>query len=155
MRAKRATFTFWVENSWLKKIPKMVNLASFWKTEACGQTVLPDMSVLIRQKLAENAKIQKFQMRHFEWFSNNMLVLVKNVLELDWVYELLYKRLSYLTITNTYWFFAYRGRFTPDLTFSNPLYFFFSKRGSSWVPSSSRGFRNAYRSRLVQLSLSR
>ena len=38
----------------------MVNLASFWKPEACGQTVLPDMSVLIGQKLVENAKIQKF-----------------------------------------------------------------------------------------------
>ena len=37
----------------------MVNLASFWKTEACGQTVLPDRSVLIRQKLVENAKIQR------------------------------------------------------------------------------------------------
>ena len=71
-----------------------------------GQTVLPDRSILVGQKLAENAKILKFQMRHFEWFSNNVLVLVKNVLELDWVYELLYKRLSYLTITNTYWFFA-------------------------------------------------
>ena len=38
---------------------KMVNLASFWKTEACGQTVLPDKSVLIEQKLVENAKIKK------------------------------------------------------------------------------------------------
>ena len=29
--------------------------------EACGQTVLPDRSVLIGQKLAENAKIKKFK----------------------------------------------------------------------------------------------
>ena len=36
-------------------------MASFWKTEACGQTVLPDRSVLIGQKLVENAKIQKFK----------------------------------------------------------------------------------------------
>ena len=36
----------------------MVNLASFWKPEACGQTVLPDRSVLIGQKLVENAKIE-------------------------------------------------------------------------------------------------
>ena len=36
----------------------MVNLASFWKPEACGQTVLPDRSVLIGQKLVENAKMQ-------------------------------------------------------------------------------------------------
>ena len=39
----------------------MVNLASFWKPEACGQTVLPDRSILIGQKLVKNAKIQKFK----------------------------------------------------------------------------------------------
>ena len=44
-------------------------MASFWKTKACGQTVLPDKSVLIGQKLAESAKLQ---MRHFESFSNNV-----------------------------------------------------------------------------------
>ena len=32
--------------------------ASFWKTEAFGQTVLPDMSTLKGQKLVENAKIE-------------------------------------------------------------------------------------------------
>ena len=32
------------------------------KIEACGQTVLPDRSILIRQKLVENTKIQ---IRHF------------------------------------------------------------------------------------------
>ena len=31
----------------------------FCKTEAFGQTVLPDMAILIRQKLLENAKIEK------------------------------------------------------------------------------------------------
>ena len=51
------------------KMPKMVNLASFWKTEAFGQTVLPDMSVFIVQKVFKNAKIQ---IRHFEYFSNNV-----------------------------------------------------------------------------------
>ena len=40
---------------------KCSNLASFRKVEACGQTVLPDRSVLIGQKLAENAKVQKFK----------------------------------------------------------------------------------------------
>ena len=39
----------------------MANLASFWKTKACGQTVLPDKSVLIGQKFVENAKIQHFE----------------------------------------------------------------------------------------------
>ena len=31
----------------------------------CGQTALPDSSILKGQKLVENAKIQKIQMRHF------------------------------------------------------------------------------------------
>ena len=37
----------------------MVHFGEFWKPEACGQTVLPDRSVLIGQKLVENAKIRK------------------------------------------------------------------------------------------------
>ena len=44
----------------------MVHFGEFLKPEACGQTVLPDRSVLIGQKLMENAKIAKIQMRHFE-----------------------------------------------------------------------------------------
>ena len=32
-----------------------------YKPEACGQTVLPDRSVLIGQKLVENAKIKKLK----------------------------------------------------------------------------------------------
>ena len=43
-------------------------LASFWKSEACGQTVLPDRSALIGQKLAENAKIKKFKCDIFSDF---------------------------------------------------------------------------------------
>ena len=40
----------------------MVHFGEFFlKPEACGQTVLPDMSVLIGQKLVENAKIKKFK----------------------------------------------------------------------------------------------
>ncbi len=38
----------------------------FEKIEACGQTVLPDRSVLIGKKLVENAKMPKIKMRHFE-----------------------------------------------------------------------------------------
>ena len=45
-RAKRAKFTFWVVKSSLK-MPKWFILASFWKPETCGQTVLPDRSILI------------------------------------------------------------------------------------------------------------
>ena len=42
------------------KMAKVINLAIFLKTETCGQTVLPDGSILIRQKLVENAKIEQF-----------------------------------------------------------------------------------------------
>ena len=42
-------------------MPKIVNLASFWKTEARGQTVLPDRSILIEQKLLKIAKIEKYK----------------------------------------------------------------------------------------------
>ena len=49
-------------------MPKMVNLASFWKTEAYAQTV----SILIGQKLVENATIETCKWDIFGWFSNNM-----------------------------------------------------------------------------------
>ena len=39
--------------------------SNFRKPEACRQTVLPDMSILIGPKLVKNAKIQ---MRHFRKF---------------------------------------------------------------------------------------
>ena len=38
----------------------MVYFGEFLKIKASGQTVLPDRSVLIGQKLLENAKIHKF-----------------------------------------------------------------------------------------------
>ena len=34
-------------------------LATFWNPKACGQTVLPDRSILIGQKMMEYAKIEK------------------------------------------------------------------------------------------------
>ena len=34
----------------------MVHFSEFWKPEACGQTVLPDLSALIGQFFLENAK---------------------------------------------------------------------------------------------------
>ena len=51
-------------------------LASFWKPEACGQTVLPDRSVLIGQKLVENAKIQKFKCDILDDFQTLWLPIV-------------------------------------------------------------------------------
>ena len=53
-----------------QKFIKNAKNGPFWrvflKPEACGQTVLPDRSVLLGQKLVENAKLPKTQMRHFE-----------------------------------------------------------------------------------------
>ena len=44
----------------------MVHFGEFLKPKACGQTELPDKSVLIGQKLVENAKIKKI--RSFQIF---------------------------------------------------------------------------------------
>ena len=40
-------------------------LGNFWKPKACGQTLLPDRSFLIWQKLVENAQNSKIQMLQF------------------------------------------------------------------------------------------
>ena len=42
-------------------MPNKVNLAIFWKPEFCSQTVLPDRSILLGQKLVENAKSEKLK----------------------------------------------------------------------------------------------
>ena len=54
LRAKRAMFTFWMA--------KVINLANFLKSKTCGQTVLPDGSALMGQKLMENAKIKVYNL---------------------------------------------------------------------------------------------
>ena len=59
------------------KMPKMANLASFWKPETSGQTVLPDRSILLRQKLLENAKIEKFKCDILGDFQTLCRVLLK------------------------------------------------------------------------------
>ena len=55
-----------------KKVDKNAKNGQFWNTENCGQIVLPDRSLLIRQKLPKNAKIRKLKMRHFKEFSNTV-----------------------------------------------------------------------------------
>ena len=48
----------------IEKCQKWSTLASFWKSKACGQTVLPDRSILYGRKLMENlenAKIEKLK----------------------------------------------------------------------------------------------
>ena len=59
--ASEASSVYILSGQKLIKMSKRSILASFWKPEACGQTVLPDRSVLIGQKLMENAKIEKFK----------------------------------------------------------------------------------------------
>ena len=54
-KIKNSNATFWVDKSSLQ------SLASFWKPKACGQTVLPDRTILIGQKMVENAKNKKFK----------------------------------------------------------------------------------------------
>ena len=51
---------------------KNPNKVSFSKIETCGQTMLPDSSILTRQKLHGKCQNGKNQMRHFEWFLNNV-----------------------------------------------------------------------------------
>ena len=45
-----------------QKLIKKTKNPQFWQVlrKACGKTVLPDRSLLIGQKLVENAKIEKF-----------------------------------------------------------------------------------------------
>ena len=74
LRAKRASYSFWVDKSSLK-LPKIVNLASFWNSEACCQTVLPDRSTLIGTKIGAKCQNWKTQMRHFWWFSNSVTTM--------------------------------------------------------------------------------
>ena len=61
---EKVSFNIAIEVSYVyilsdQKCQKWSILARFWKPEACGQTVLPDRSVLIGQKLVENAEIEK------------------------------------------------------------------------------------------------
>ena len=61
--AKISNATFWVDKNSLK-MPKMVIFDEIWKHEACGQTVLPDRSHFIWEKLWKRPKL-KNQMRLF------------------------------------------------------------------------------------------
>ena len=50
-----------------------------WKPEAFGQKVLPDISILLRQRLAENAKIEKFEcdiLGDFQTMFDNIFVSI-------------------------------------------------------------------------------
>ena len=63
LRAKRATFTFWVDKSWLK-MPKMVHFCEFlktWSLRSNSVTGLVTLFDTVGQILVEKAKIAKFK----------------------------------------------------------------------------------------------
>lgn len=57
MRAKRATFTFWVD----KSSSKIVHFDESWQPELFGQTVYPEGLLFIGETLVESAKNEKFK----------------------------------------------------------------------------------------------
>ena len=59
-KIEKFKYDIWVSKSSLK-MPKMFNFGEFVELEACGQTVLPDQSLLIEQKLVGNAKAIEIQ----------------------------------------------------------------------------------------------
>ena len=63
-------------------------MTSFWKPKACGQTELPDRSVLLGQKLVENAKMPKFKCDFLGDFQTLcMMRHSKNVPSMDCMYS--------------------------------------------------------------------
>ena len=67
MRAKRATFTFWVAKSWLPKCPKWSIWAGFGKCYQTGQ-----LSGNKNGGKCPNSPNSEIQMGHFEKFSINV-----------------------------------------------------------------------------------
>ena len=53
--ASEASYVYILSGQKFFKNAKMVHFGEFLKPKACGQTVLPDRSVLIGQKLVETA----------------------------------------------------------------------------------------------------
>ena len=63
--ASEASYVYILSGQNFIKNAKMVNLTSFWKSQACGQTVFPD-----RTKIGGKCQNWLIQMRLLEWFSN-------------------------------------------------------------------------------------
>ena len=53
-----------LENHRKSPIASEASYVNFGISEACGQTVLPERTILIGQKLVENVKIEHFQCDH-------------------------------------------------------------------------------------------
>ena len=55
---RKVSFNIAIEAS---NLSKLIKNCPFWRSEVCGQTVVPDRSVFIVQKLVENAKIERLK----------------------------------------------------------------------------------------------
>ena len=69
LRAKRATFTFRVNKSWLK-MSKMVHFGEFLKTWSLRSNSVTRQVSFNRTKIGGKCQNAKIRMRHFESFSN-------------------------------------------------------------------------------------
>mgnify|MGYP006903934288 FL=1 len=65
LRAKRATFRFWVDKSWLK-MPKMVHFGEFLKTWSLRSNSVTRQVNFDRTKIGGKYQNSKIQMLHFE-----------------------------------------------------------------------------------------
>ena len=58
---------------------KLMEKAKLWLVDGCSQTVLPDRSVVIGQKLVENAQIIKFKCDILSDFKTQFLKITEKV----------------------------------------------------------------------------
>ena len=86
-QTSEASYVYILSGQKFIKNGEMVNLASFWKSEAYGQTVLPDKSLLIGHKLVESAEMENLScdilviFKHCAmslWKWHNVLGLISN-----------------------------------------------------------------------------
>ena len=79
LRAKRATFTFWVDaKSWLK-IAKIGQFGEFLETWSLRSNSVTRQVNFNRTKIGGKCQNSKIQMLHFGWFSNNVTYLCQEM----------------------------------------------------------------------------
>ena len=77
--ASEASYIYISRGQKFNKNATNAHFGEFLKPEACGQTVLPDRSVLIGHKLVENAQITKFKCDILSDFKTQFLKITQNV----------------------------------------------------------------------------
>ena len=68
--ASEASYVYMLRGQKFKKMPKMVNFDEFLKSEGCGQNSVTRQVTFNRTKTGRKCQNFKFQMRHFDLFSN-------------------------------------------------------------------------------------